>query len=109
MKNDFIAVDRQFPGHSLSPKSVKQDASTEYVTSFEIDTEDFDCVFEPPEVESITNTSGIDDLASASVDEDSSKCGVETDCHLHPYSFLTFRLTFLFVTLVIMLADGLQG
>jgi hypothetical protein len=25
------------------------------------------------------------------------------------YSFLTFRLSYLFVTLVVMLADGLQG
>ncbi|KAG7350652.1 sugar transporter [Nitzschia inconspicua] len=65
-------------------------------------------ILEPPEVESVTRNSSLGDLESTSVDEDGSMCEIGDECQGR-CSFLAFRLNFLFVTLVVMLADGLQG
>ncbi|KAL3915823.1 MAG: hypothetical protein SGILL_005464, partial [Bacillariaceae sp.] len=67
-----------------------------------------------PEAESVTNHSSVCDFGSSTsafedsaseidFDSDNSKGGTSSS------SFWVFRLNFLFVTLVVMLADGLQG
>jgi hypothetical protein len=69
---------------------------------------EFEHVYEPPEIESVTQNSSIGGSESCSVEEDASKYEIEEESQI-PCSFLAFRLNFLFVTLVVMLADGLQG
>lgn len=59
----------------------------------------------PPELESETQNSSQE---STSVEDDDSQYDIDEETR-GPTSFLAFRLNFLFVTLVVMLADGLQG
>ena len=72
-----------------------------------VETESF---FEPsPEIESVTyHSSVVDSTTSEQYDETVSEYDLDVECQGHG-SFLAFRLNFLFVILVVMLADGLQG
>lgn len=62
-----------------------------------------------PELESETQNSSLGEHESTSVeDEEGSQYDIDEETR-GTTSFLAFRLNFLFVTLVVMLADGLQG
>jgi hypothetical protein len=64
-----------------------------------------------PGVESVTQNSSLVDLVSNSSEEyeEESNCELEVNYPCHQTSFFAFRVNFLFVMLVVMLADGLQG
>jgi hypothetical protein len=64
-----------------------------------------------PGVESVTQNSSLVDLVSNSSEEyeEESNYELEVNCPSHQTSFFAFRVNFLLVMLVVMLADGLQG
>jgi hypothetical protein len=63
-----------------------------------------------PEVQSITNHSSVDDFGSSCMCDDTSELDFGAYAKSTTSSaFWIFRFNFLFVTLVVMLADGLQG